>query len=452
MKTNQTEKNSTLIQRKKVINSGSSSTSESSLLSTKDDEPIDNFNDEKHTKEFSKQKVNNNSKFSAKFCSLVCANSFALSFLVRSISAVYNLIWDCDETYNYWEPLHFILYKTGFQTWEYSPVYALRSYLYIYLHALPLLPFKYVFSKITLFYMLRFLFALVSSKCESNLFKALLSSATRDEKYNRCGLYFLLFTLTNVGMFVSSTSYLPSTFSMYLAMMAYSAWLNNFKSRFAILSIGLAVLLGWPFAALLGLPIAIDICFLNAKKEWLFFMKWTLIFGTLVAVPLILFDTYLFGKFVLAPLNIVIYNVFPSNPNMGPDIYGKEPLSYYLLNCVLQFNVLAGLALMAPFLLCFEYFKLAKKMSPAYYQNKSFRLISLAVILWCLVFFTRPHKEERFLYPIYPFVLVLASVTLCHLSTMTGPFKRLRHILPVLVIVLHALVSLMRLLALLKVS
>jgi len=48
-----------------------------------------------------------------------------------------SIISDCDETYNYWEPTHFLLYGKGFQTWEYSPEYALRSYLYILIHAVP---------------------------------------------------------------------------------------------------------------------------------------------------------------------------------------------------------------------------------------------------------------------------------------------------------------------------
>ena len=46
-------------------------------------------------------------------------------------------IMDCDEVYNYWEPLHYLLYGTGLQTWEYANEYALRTYAY-------LLPLKYI--------------------------------------------------------------------------------------------------------------------------------------------------------------------------------------------------------------------------------------------------------------------------------------------------------------------
>ena len=40
-------------------------------------------------------------------------------------------LMDCDEVYNYWEPLHFLLYQNGFQTWEYANNYALRTYAYL---------------------------------------------------------------------------------------------------------------------------------------------------------------------------------------------------------------------------------------------------------------------------------------------------------------------------------
>ena len=34
--------------------------------------------------------------------------------------------------------MHYLLYENGFQTWEYSPAYAIRSYAYLWIHALPL--------------------------------------------------------------------------------------------------------------------------------------------------------------------------------------------------------------------------------------------------------------------------------------------------------------------------
>lgn len=39
--------------------------------------------------------------------------------------------------YNYWEPLHYIWRGKGFQTWEYSPEFAIRSYFYLLLNSFP---------------------------------------------------------------------------------------------------------------------------------------------------------------------------------------------------------------------------------------------------------------------------------------------------------------------------
>ena len=59
----------------------------------------------------------------------------ALFFIGRVTAGMWSGISDCDETYNYWEPLHYLIYGKGFQTWEYAPQYGLRSYFYILLHA-----------------------------------------------------------------------------------------------------------------------------------------------------------------------------------------------------------------------------------------------------------------------------------------------------------------------------
>lgn len=39
--------------------------------------------------------------------------------------------------FNYWEPLHYLVNGKGFQTWEYSPEFAIRSYFYLLVHAGP---------------------------------------------------------------------------------------------------------------------------------------------------------------------------------------------------------------------------------------------------------------------------------------------------------------------------
>lgn len=41
--------------------------------------------------------------------------AFALLALARLVSAAFNIIHDCDETYNYLEPLHYLLHGSGMQ-------------------------------------------------------------------------------------------------------------------------------------------------------------------------------------------------------------------------------------------------------------------------------------------------------------------------------------------------
>ena len=61
--------------------------------------------------------------------------AFYIFLVANLIAAAYAPIQDCDETFNYWEPTHYLSHGYGLQTWEYSPDYAIRSWLYVALHA-----------------------------------------------------------------------------------------------------------------------------------------------------------------------------------------------------------------------------------------------------------------------------------------------------------------------------
>ena len=58
----------------------------------------------------------------------------------------------------------------------------------------------------------------------------------------------------------------------------------------------------------------------------------------------IFFDSAFYGRVVAAPLNIIAYNIFTSH---GPDLYGTEPWHFYILNGILNFNVVFLLSLVA---------------------------------------------------------------------------------------------------------
>ena len=118
-------------------------------------------------------KISQNGGQSVGFEPWTPSSHVALKLLIsaRLGSAVWSAVSDCDETFNYWEPAHQLLYGSGLQTWEYDPQYALRSYLYILIHLMP----GWVYSTFAqpnpmlVFYFLRFIFGLVCALCEVSL-------------------------------------------------------------------------------------------------------------------------------------------------------------------------------------------------------------------------------------------------------------------------------------------
>lgn len=126
----------------------------------------------------------------------------------------------------------------------------------------------------------------------------------------------------------------------------------------------------------LRFPIACDM--LLVQKKWRTFFKWSTISAVIILVlnqidfifirkfphynnffypqlPLTETDSSYYGRFTIAPWNIVKYNIFTSR---GPNLYGTEPWYFYVLNGVLNFNFAFLLALATPFLLvsCTLYF------------------------------------------------------------------------------------------------
>lgn len=61
--------------------------------------------------------------------------AFYVFLVANLIAAAFAPIQDCDETFNYWEPTHYLSHGYGLQTWEYSPDYSIRSWLYVALHS-----------------------------------------------------------------------------------------------------------------------------------------------------------------------------------------------------------------------------------------------------------------------------------------------------------------------------
>ena len=130
----------------------------------------------------------------------------------------------CASVFNFWEPLHYLWKGYGFQTWETSPEYSIRSWAYILLHYLPVnvsatsIGPEKVFSTTApmlpgltrtsmqrpAFFAVRIFLAIVSSLCEVTFYRAVV-----DHINYRVGRYVFFILLFNSGMWIASTGMYP---------------------------------------------------------------------------------------------------------------------------------------------------------------------------------------------------------------------------------------------------
>lgn len=178
---------------------------------------------------------------------------FAVFVLVNLVAAGINHIDDTDETYGYWEPLHYLVYGVGMQTWEYSPTFAIRTYSFVF-------PFSLVssltvglgISKISLFRLVKSLLGLLTAYSETHFI-----SAIKERFGDEIGYTTMILVILSPGVFFSSASYLPSAMCMSLLMLSNAAFLRE-KRIMSILWGCVAVLCtGWPFVGLLFAPLGV---------------------------------------------------------------------------------------------------------------------------------------------------------------------------------------------------
>jgi alpha-1,2-mannosyltransferase len=181
-------------------------------------------------------------------------------------AALFSPIQDCDEVFNYWEPSHYLNHGYGLQTWEYSPVYAIRSWTYAGINSMIIAFTKVVplpSNKSVEFYFLRVVFAFTCAACQSKLFSVVSRSMNP-----RIAIIFVIVSVTSPGMFHASTAYLPSTFAMYAAMLgtaAFMNWKGGLRTAQGIMWFGIGATLGWPFAAALILPFMVEEIFVASS-------------------------------------------------------------------------------------------------------------------------------------------------------------------------------------------
>lgn len=344
---------------------------------------------------------------------------FGLLAAFNSIAAIYSPILDCDEVFNYWEPSHYLNHGHGFETWEYSPEFAIRSWAYAGIHALLTLPGRLIpgTSRASEFYTLRILLGMLCAFCQTYAYLKVARIMSP-----KIGQYFVLVCLTSPGFFFASVSYLPSSSAAYMTLMAVAEfidWRGGAHTAEGITWFGVASVVAWPFAGILIVPfIAEDILvasitdtIMDAGQLWIYGITRTALAGVLVFFV----DLAMYRKYVCVAFNIVWYNILARTVGKGPNIFGVEPWHYYFRNLILNFHVwfvLAVLALPAIYYQQRVVHKACNRLS--YIRNLT---IATPLYLWLAIFSLQPHKEERFMYPAYPLIAINAAQTI-HLALM----------------------------------
>ncbi|KAL8764540.1 MAG: hypothetical protein Q9194_006993 [Teloschistes cf. exilis] len=332
--------------------------------------------------------------------------------LVNTLAAAFAPIQDCDEVFNYWEPTHYLNHGSGLQTWEYSPEFSIRSWLYIVIHAIIGKFGSLLSSRSTAeFYAIRMALGAICALCETRLFSTICKTFNP-----RVGILFGIVMVFSPGMFHASVAYLPSSFSMYttmLGMAAFMDWRGGLKTGLGMMWFGIGALVGWPFSGALIIPLLAEDAVLSSMtgdvSEIVFRYLDGVVRSLIVLALQVAVDAFFYHTVTVVPWNIIYYNVF-SGPSRGANIFGTEPWDFYLRNLSLNFNIWFLLALLAGPILGLQFLLQGRSATRA--SSIRSMVFSSPFYLWLAVFSAQAHKEERFMYPAYPFLALNASLAL----------------------------------------
>ncbi len=330
-----------------------------------------------------------------------------------------------------------LLYGHGLQTWEYGPQFALRSWLFLALHALPGCVAKAAFglSPVGVYYTIRLFTALLTANANLYLVRRAEEFAMRSMRKEEGGddaaqwlpASLLLILSLSTGYAQASASFLPTTFAMQCYTVALGGWLQllspsqtqAFSRRSpvgdtlkVVFPVAAAVLLGWPFAGLLALPMAIY--FVSSVRRLALATVASIVSLALILSPAVALDWLLYCRKTFSAWNIIIYNMLGAHEGRGPELYGVEPWTFFFKNLALNFNFVFIAALGAPVMAW--HFAARHKDS----RKAVARLLAAAgapFFLWFGFWQSIPHKEERFMVPAYPFLALSAATSIFLFAT-----------------------------------
>ena len=299
------------------------------------------------------------------------------------------------------------------------PRFALRSYAYLASHALVAAPASWLFApdasgrrRVLAFHAVRVALGAASARAEARL----VSETSRLSPL--AGGAALLLLLWSAGMFVASTSFLPSQFAMVCLTHAAARVLAG-EHRAACAACVLAVVLGWPFAGVAAIPYGLASLRAVGFAPTLFAVSISLLLSSLASFAI---DRHFYGRDTWSVANIVRYNVL-ADTGGNSQLYGVESPTFYLRNLANAFNVALLASLAAPF---------AATSASAFRETPPARRAAYAKLLLAyspfplaLAFFSAlAHKEERFMYVAYPHLGLGAAIACAALVDVAGAAAR----------------------------
>ncbi|KAF7587785.1 mannosyltransferase [Aspergillus hancockii] len=345
-----------------------------------------------------------------------------ICLISNGLAAFLAPIQDCDEVFNFWEPTHYLDHGYGLQTWEYSPVYSIRSWLYVSIHAMVGKVSSFALaSKSSQFYAIRFFLALLCTACQTRLYAAICRTLSP-----KIGLFFIMIVAFSPGMFHATASFLPSSFTMNMSMLGLAAFLDWRGRSVAqgMMWFGLGAIVGWPFAGALIVPLLLAEVYIGLSSGSLDAVFDRIVNGAMrcwaIMAAEVAVDYVFLRRFTLVPWNIVAYNIF-SGSGKGPEIFGTEPWTFYVKNLLLNFNIWFIFAMSAVPLVLLQ----AAFRPHATKKETLVRTVCLTTpfYMWFTIFTIQPHKEERFMYPAYPFLALNAAIAIHIVMSYVGSKK-----------------------------
>lgn len=360
--------------------------------------------------------------------------AFLLLAVPHYFTAAFLPIADCDETYNFLEPIHYLLYGSGKQTWENCPQFGLRSYLFAWVYAWPALLVRGAsgLSSVDVYYFLRIFNGRLACFCELFFVYSVWAAFS-----GKAAVVALMLLLLNHPVPYAAASVLPTSLVMCCYFVALGCWLRTSSSisgsngtgkgkgeegtsascsRFFVAAtvwlVVFACIVGWPFAGLVAVPCGLDLLVRFPLVSTLSLLSALVILGGAAFAV----DSIYYCRPTLSAWNVVKYNMF-GGADRGPELYGVEPWFYFFKNLLLNFHLGFVAALAAPVVV------LAKRRSSGSSGSGSVSFgVSRGRLLLCmspfflwLAFWTAiPHKEERFFAPAYPFLALAATVAVSH--------------------------------------